>query len=311
MTILLSALLASACPGAYQAPPLPSCRIDGPSAFENDCIPVLCYHGVGRSGALSVSPERFRSDLEILYEAGFHLALPSDIATGFTRVPSDRIPVILTFDDGWESQFECVEGGDGLEAAADCAVGILEAFCEAHPDFGRGAAFFISWDKIPFGQDELIDEKLNFLLDNGYEIGNHSLRHASFTRLPVEEWEHHLAGAVARMKPYIGLRTSLVTSVAWPGGRLPEGGGFDEILESMSYMGCPVASCGFVVDGSLLDLSECASADGRYRMSRFDMARCSIYSVIRSGRIADREARTSLHDPLPWRPRALPPLQLR
>lgn len=310
MTILLAALLAFARPGAYQAPALAP-DLGESAASEGDCIPVLCYHGIGGSGSLSVSPERFRSDLEALYEAGFHLALPSDISTGFTRVPSDRTPVILTFDDGWESQFHLVESRDGLETGAGCAVDILEAFCDAHPDFGRGAAFYISWDKIPFGQDDLIEEKLNFLLDNGYEIGNHSLRHASFSRLPTSEWERHLVGAVARMKPYIGLRTSLVTSVAWPGGRLPEGGRFDEILESMTYQGNPVASCGFVVDGSLLDLSECASAEGRYRMGRFDMARCSVYSVIRCRRIVDRTPRTSLHDPLPWRPRALPPLLLR
>lgn len=310
MTILPAALLAFAGPGTYQAAPLTP-DLDEPAAFESDCIPVLCYHGIGGSGALSVSPERLRSDLEILYEAGFHLALPSDLFTGFTRVPSDRIPVILTFDDGWESQFELVEGRDGLETTAGCAVGILEAFCEAHPDFGRGAAFFISWDKIPFGQADLIDEKLNFLLDNGYEIGNHSLRHASFMRIPTDEWERHLAGAVAKMKPYIGLRTSLVTSVSWPGGRFPEGARFDEILESMTFQGSPVASCGFLVDGSLLDLSECTGADGRYRMGRFDMARCSIYSVIRSRRIVDREPRTGLHDPLPWRARALPPLRIR
>ncbi len=45
----------------------------------------------------------------------------------------------------------------------------MEAFNEAHPDFGLKGIFYLNGG-YPFKQKELVDYKLNYLLDNGLEL---------------------------------------------------------------------------------------------------------------------------------------------
>jgi hypothetical protein len=268
---------------------------------------------VDDGGGLSVSPWRLESDLESLYEAGFFLVTPGDLEDGLRGVPRDRAPVMITFDDGWQDQFNMLVSADGSTTSTDgrSAVGILEAFCSEHPDFGRGAVFFISWDKIPFGQDDLLEEKLNFLLDNGYCIGNHTLRHSSFMTLPREAWAGALDAALDRFRPLTGLRTFGVTAVSWPGGRLPKGSAADEALLSVEWEGSPAVSMGFVVDGAPASLEAIGSCDGRLRISRIDMGRFTVGRMLQfRGLMSEGLSRTSLHDPLVFPASPLQPLRL-
>lgn len=305
---LLAALaaLAGMPPGTYScnapdaAPqaPLP----DGPDRF-----PVLCYHSIDGGGRLSVSAWRFRSDLEQLESEGFFLITPDDLSNGLARLPEGRSPVMITFDDGWQSQFNYLTGPDGsLEIDPLCAVGILEAFCDGHPDFGRGAVFFISFDKTPFGQQEYLEQKLNFLLDSGYCIGNHSTRHRSFMGMGADYWGQALTGAQEAVKRYAGIRIGGMYATAWPGGRLPEGAGVDERLSTISFEGIPSAGLGFVVDGALADLGSLSSTSGRLRISRVDMG---LYTTTRllghSGFYRPETWREDLHSPMPFSPAPL------
>jgi hypothetical protein len=314
---LIQALLAftsllSAAPGAYAAPGLEYSDADTIGTVENERFPVLCYHGVNLTGAISVSPQRLRYDLEMLYDCGFFLVTPDDLEEGLVQVPEGRSPLMLTFDDGWQDQFDIVTSADGgTSISSQCALGILEEFCADHPEFGRGAVFFISWDKIPFGQPGLLEEKLNFLLDHGYCIGNHTLRHSSFMSLPREGWDEAIDGSLARFRPLIGLRTSGVTALSWPGGRLPKGTDVDEAILSITWEGAPAVRMGFVVDGDLASLGGIADGDGRLRISRVDMGRFTMGKLLQMrGLIVGGLGRTSLHDPLPPDPAPLSPLRL-
>ncbi len=310
MTLLVAAaVLASVSPGSYRGCLLPP---QEPPA-EEPCpggIPVLCYHGLTEDKGISVSPYRFRHDLEVLHERGFYLVTTEDLEGGLTRVPSDRIPLLLTFDDGWQSQFNMITGPDGsISIDPLCAVGILEDFCAGNPDFGRGAVFFISYDKIPFGQAELVGEKFNFLLDNGYCLGNHSRRHQSLMSLPPELWSASFAGVVDRMREHLGLRTPLVDTAAWPGGRIPEGSWADERLSTVLYDNHPILGMGFSVDGALARLGTIDGLSGRLRISRIDMG---LYSTDRllshGGFYRPVTSRESLHSPMPPRFAPLEPI---
>ncbi len=211
---------------------------------------------------------------------------------------------MVTFDDGWQSQFDYVQDADGLlRIDPSCAVGIMESFCSEHPDFGRGAVFNISLDKTPFGQAEYLEQKLNFLLDNGYAIGNHTMRHRSFTGLPPELWATALTGVLTDLDRNLGMRTCEISTAAWPGGRLPEGRWVEERLGTIEYEGSPVARFGYLVDGALADLGDAGSSGGRLRLSRVDMALYSISRLLLHNGFYRPDAwRADLHDPMPFRP---------
>jgi biofilm PGA synthesis lipoprotein PgaB len=75
-------------------------------------IPVLMYHDVladtdDRASiySLAVSAEKFEKDLVWLTENGYETVLPRDVAKG---KPLPEKPVIITFDDGYESNYRLV-----------------------------------------------------------------------------------------------------------------------------------------------------------------------------------------------------------
>lgn len=293
-------------PGVYPVTPPDSSSGGQASPATGSGIPSVCYHDVDGSGSLSVSPAEFRHDLEEFFEAGCYLVTPADIEIGFTQLPNGRLPLLVSFDDGWQSQFNLVEAPDGsLVIDPQCALGILESFCAEHPDFGRGATFFISWDKIPFGQASLVGLKLNMLLDMGYEIGNHTRRHTVFSRLDPSLWPRALTDALDCFREHLGIRTGSVRAAAWPGGRIPDSqAGFDAV-RTAEYAGAPVVTTGFLVDGALLFLSGLEQDEGRLRMSRTDMARYSVARLLGHRGLIDVGGRSDLHDPMPWRYRPL------
>ncbi|HPH39796.1 MAG TPA: hypothetical protein PK274_06110 [Candidatus Fermentibacter daniensis] len=300
---LLAALaaLAGTPPGVYSCEP-PDTPPPPPLPEGSDRFPVLCYHSIDTGGELSVSARRFRNDLEQLESEGFFLITPEDLSNGLVRLPEGRSPVMITFDDGWQSQFNYLRRPDGsLEIDPRCAVGILEEFCDSHPDFGRGAVFFISFDKIPFGQQEYIEQKFNFLLDRGYCIGNHSARHRSFMGMGADSWGPALTGAQEAVKKYVGIRLGGMYAAAWPGGMIPEGARVDERLSTISFEGIPSAGLGFVVDGALADLGSLRSASGRLRISRMDMALSSVTRLLgHRGFYRPETWREDLHSPMPF-----------
>lgn len=270
-----------------------------PSGF-----PVLAYHQITNNPSkYAATPYKLRDDLQRLYDAGFFLIQPGDLEDGLFRVPPDRRPVMITFDDGWEDNFRYQGEGEDRILDPDCAVAIVNDFLEDHPDFGRGVVFFVSWDKVPFGSET--EEKLNSLLDMGHVIGNHTADHRSFMSIPPSMYSSQVLPALDSFRRRLGLRTSGVNTLAYPGGKLPAAAGAEELLGEMDYNGRPAVVQGYLVDGTVENMSRIFEADltGRFRISRIDMA---LYSVGRlmgwQNMMAGSTARPSLHDPLPWRP---------
>ncbi len=154
---------------------------------ELGSVMVLMYHQIGTpEGEWVRTPHHFRKDLLTLYEGGYRLLNLLDYVRGEIDIEAGMSPVVLTFDDGSSGQFYYHDTEEGRILDPDCAIAILEDFCEKYPDFGKGATFYIYYPN-PFRQKELIEKKFDFLASNGYEIGNHTYSHADLSKLSAEE----------------------------------------------------------------------------------------------------------------------------
>ncbi len=173
-------------------------------------VMILEYHKIDRpEGRWTRTPDNFRRDLQRLWQRGYRLVALNDFLEGKIPLPSGTTPVILTFDDSSPGQFRFLEQRGEWIMDPDCAVGILEAFEREHPEFGHAATFYVLPGADPpnrlFDQPALATRKLQYLVDRGYEIGNHTLWHANLTRYPesvvrkqlalAQEWiQRHVPG---------------------------------------------------------------------------------------------------------------------
>jgi peptidoglycan/xylan/chitin deacetylase (PgdA/CDA1 family) len=173
-------------------------------------VPVFMYHNIVPNDAprdSSVDPYMYRTydefwnDMLWLYEHDFYLVGMNDLISGNLDVPLGKHPVVFTFDDGSSLHFSYIENEQGeREIDPNCAVGIMERFHAQYPDFGRGAHFGLvpahkfSWPQHE--QDEYFDEKVQWLMANGYEVGNHTLSHPFLTEIDDEEFVWTVTGTV-------------------------------------------------------------------------------------------------------------------
>ena len=145
---------------------------------------ILEYHKIDYpEDRWTRTPENFRHDLETLYARGYRLQSLNALLDRRITVPAGTTPVVLTFDDSSPGQFRYMENNGTVEIDPKCAVGILEAFLREKPDFGRAATFYVlpgaSKPNRLFNQPEYEGRKLQYLVGQGYEIGNHTLWHAN------------------------------------------------------------------------------------------------------------------------------------
>ncbi len=167
-------------------------------------VMVLMYHHIREPEAeWSRTPDNFRQDLENLYQQGYRPLRLEDYATGNITTPPGKTPVVLTFDDGNQNNFNMIEDESGEWIIdPDSAVGILMDFHEKHPDFMPHATFFINGG-TPFGQKEWVDYKLNFLVDNGMDIGNHTATHLHLGEADAATIQRELGRIVQLVSEYV------------------------------------------------------------------------------------------------------------
>lgn len=158
-------------------------------------VPIMMYHGihnknnsdteytggnVDKNGYQRTS-EAFRNDLEFYYNQGYRMIRLTDYVDGNIDVEIGKSPIILTFDDGLENNIK-VTGLDekgNIIIDPNSAVGILESFKERYPEYNVTATFFVNGEL--FGQEEYNEKILKWLVENGYDIGNHTYSHVDFT----------------------------------------------------------------------------------------------------------------------------------
>lgn len=158
----------------------------GPFPNEMGKIAVITYHQIGNIDTFLVRKRsRFKEDLRLLKKEGFYPVKVSDFMRGIFPVPRGLKPVIISFDDSSISQFEMDKDGN---ISLDSAVGVMEEFKRENPDYPLTAIFFVSANTF-FGQPNLIKKKMEFLIQNNYEIGNHTFTHLNFRFFPTRVTE--------------------------------------------------------------------------------------------------------------------------
>jgi hypothetical protein len=172
-------------------------------ANENGQIMILMYHGISDKEAEWVrTADNFRKDLKTLYDKGYRLISLKDYIENNIKVEAGYTPFVMTFDDGLSNSFNIIEENGEKKVDPNCAVGIIEEFKKEHPDFGSGGSFFVYYP-IPFRQKELIKEKYEFLIQNGYDIGNHAYTHENLGSLSVEGVQKALSKNVKLTQEYL------------------------------------------------------------------------------------------------------------
>ncbi len=194
-----SALIPTAPPPAVVSSPEQFLRYQ---PNELGVVPVLEYH------VITTNPEEeeqfvrtaddMRADLQWLYDHNFYIVPLRDVVNNTIAVPAGKHPVALTFDDGSSTQFAFIENEHGeLVPDPNSAIGILEEFSNTHPDFGRGGHFGLLINAQLAWPDEsqmpYFEAKIQWLVEHGYEIGNHTMHHTNLTDISNDEFVMTLA----------------------------------------------------------------------------------------------------------------------
>ncbi|MEM7029622.1 MAG: polysaccharide deacetylase family protein [Chloroflexota bacterium] len=185
-------------------------------------VMILEYHLIGdENNELQRTPDTFRTDLERLHQQGYTPVNLIDMMGGFPDLPVGKKPIILTFDDSHISQFHLLPNG---ELDPDSAVGILYQFHLDHPnDWPLRATFFVLLDNgldgTLFGQPDLANQKLSWLVEQGFEIGSHTVTHVDLAQSDGYTVVEELAESQRRLEAM--LPGYDVRSFAVPYGSLP------------------------------------------------------------------------------------------
>ena len=168
---------------------------------ELGTVPIMMYHGivdmksseteytggnVDKDG-YNRTAEAFREDLEFYYQNGYRMVRLTDYINGNIDVEYGKSPIILTFDDGNKNNLK-VTGLDedgNIIIDENSAVGILESFKEKYPDYNVTATFFVNGGL--FNQPEYNEKILKWLVENGYDVGNHTENHLDIKKSSSEQ----------------------------------------------------------------------------------------------------------------------------
>lgn len=192
-------------------------------------IPIMMYHGIVNKldedtpytggnvdkDGYHRTTESFIKDLEFYYSEGYRMIRLEDYVKGVIDVPLGKSPIVLTFDDGLENSIKVIGVDDnGIIIDPNCAVGILESFKKKYPDYNVTATFFVNGTL--FRQPKYNEQILNWLVDNGYDIGNHSYNHADFTKISESKSEEEIGKLYNLLDKYI--KDKYINIVALPFG---------------------------------------------------------------------------------------------
>jgi len=191
-------------------------------------VPIMMYHSivdtednkytggnVDKDG-YNRTAKAFREDLEFYYQSGYRMIRLDDYVNGIIDVPIGYSPIILTFDDGNEDNAKVigVDGNGNLKFDPNSAIGILEEFKKKYPDFGVTATFFVMQNI--FNQSKYNKEIVTWMVDNGYDIGNHTISHPDFTKITEDVSIKQVGGMYKTLESYLG--SKYVKIIALPFG---------------------------------------------------------------------------------------------
>ena len=210
--------------------------VAGRVANEIGRIPVLEYHLIGDSTKKSmwvVEPARFRRQLEVLYERGYRPFTIAELIDGKIDLPAGMSPVVFTFDDASPSQFRYIEKNGTLEIDPTSALGIWMDFAKSHPDWRPRATFcllptaqhghaFFGEKGIQGQKSEWRLQKLRWLVEQGFELCNHTLYHVNLGKVSDSVVQEQIARGVMAIDsavPGYRVRAFALPLGVWPKNR--------------------------------------------------------------------------------------------
>ncbi len=182
------------------ATPEPTPPIDLEKTKPNEAgeIPIVMFHAFveetepDESASTSFkqytqSFAYFKDLLGRLYDMGYRMTSMNDFLSNSIAVEAGYKPVIFTFDDSSASQFSLIEENGELVVNPQCAVAVMLDFYKEHPDFGLEGTFYVNLGASPFYEERTegtplagtAQERLQYLIDLGFEVGNHTYSHYS------------------------------------------------------------------------------------------------------------------------------------
>ncbi|MCT4686682.1 polysaccharide deacetylase family protein [Vallitalea sp.] len=139
-------------------------------------IMVIMYHGIIDLPPYHVTEEQFLEQLQYMYDHKYRPISVRDYIDNNINIEAGYTPIVFTFDDGLSSTFSLIEKDGNLVPKPGTAIEILERFSESHPGFDSKAGLYINGQKI-FEGAGTVEERIKWLVDNGYDVGNHTVSH--------------------------------------------------------------------------------------------------------------------------------------
>ncbi|HCX61636.1 MAG TPA: hypothetical protein DHU59_04255 [Clostridiales bacterium] len=253
-------------------------------------IMILMYHGIGPEELVwQRTPENFRKDLEYMYQNKYQMISLNDYAKGEIKTRAGYTPIILTFDDGRQNNFNYIEQDGELIIDPDCAVGILEEFKKKYDDFDVTVSFFLNAN--PFGQKEYTEQKIKWLVENGYDIGNHTYSHYEMELLSSDEIQAEIGSVNNIIKAIIP--DYEVETLALPHGSNPKKENLEIMLsgeyEGNKYKTIATLDVGWRPAYSPFDTLIDFNSLYRVTASEIDVDNCGIYDYFKSFENGTRE----------------------
>ncbi len=171
-------------------------------------IPILAYHKVSPEsefGLTTIRPENFRAQIEYLHSNGFTALTFRDLLKDNFNMPDK--PVILTFDDGYES-------------IDRYALPVLE-------QYGFRAVIFVvtgfigkrnTWEayRVQQRHRHLSAPQLKRMHQAGHEIGSHTVTHPYLSTLPAAAAASEIMTSRQMLEDLLGEQ---IVSFCYPYGR--------------------------------------------------------------------------------------------
>ncbi len=198
-------------------------------------FPILMYHDISnKKSRFSVRPEVFKKHLQALYDAGFVTAKLSDVLAGNTL---GKKVVVLRFDDSRKNQFRVqIQQNGNLIIDPHCGVSLLLEFARSNPRFNHHALFCVVAHEL-FHQRIYVQYNLQYLLNNGMEIANHTLDHKSLLDATPEEIDHDFGAAMEVLEKLIGPQIQEIIYIAPPCGIRPRSARSQQRMKHFQWKG--------------------------------------------------------------------------
>ena len=192
-------------------------KLAGDGINELGKVPIMMYHGIREKTSSSTgtvggnvdkdgynrTPSAFREDLEYYYEYGYRMIRLEDYINGKVDVEYGKSPIILTFDDGNEDNIRItgLDEDGNIIIDKNSAIGILEEFKKKHPDVPVTATFFVNGGI--FNQEKYNEKIVKWMIENGYDIGNHTQTHLDIKKSTAENVQKEIVYVYNKLEELI------------------------------------------------------------------------------------------------------------